>query len=489
LSAAIPRLFANRPDYALIRLVLIWHEISMADLVGRILLNRYRVDSFIGRGAMADVYKVWDTQRVSFLAMKLLHEELAVDAIFLRRFQREARTLAQLQHPSIVRFYGLEEDDLLVCIMLDYIDGSTLQREIKQAQGPLALLRVTEIFRPVCSAIHYAHLQGAVHCDLKPSNILIAEAGRVLVTDFGLAHILEGAASTTMIGGGTPAYMAPEQVRGDELTRQTDIYALGVILFEMLTGGERPFTGEDSQTTGSLRNKVMWAHVNQPAPSPRQYNPNVSAQLAAVVTRCLEKDPAARFPSALDLLITLENAIDRHASMSPTAIEPAPAPRPIGPRGSTTDRSAAKQRRRWIAIGTLTALAAIGGGAILITGPIGQRPPAAPPASAPIEVVASATPSPTASATATPTPTATSTPTSTATSTSTSTSTPTATATETATATVTRTPTRRPTRRPTVTPTVTPTIQATETETATPEPTEKPEKPPTTPKGTPTPAG
>ena len=372
----------------------------MADLVGRILLNRYRVDSFIGRGAMADVYKVWDTQRVTFLAMKVLHEELAMDAIFLRRFQREARTLAQLQHPSIVRFYGLEEDDLLVCIMLDYIDGSTLQREIKQTQGPLAQSRVTEIYRPVCSAIHYAHLQGAVHCDLKPSNILIAEAGRVLVTDFGLAHILEGATSTTMVGGGTPAYMAPEQVRGDELTTRTDVYALGVILFEMLTGGERPFTGEDSQTTGSVRNKVMWAHVNQPAPSPRQYNPNVSPQLAAVVMRCLQKDPAARFPSALDLLLALENAIDRHVAITPmsvAAIEPTAASKPIGPRGSTPDRSAVRQRRRWIAIGTLTVVAAIGGGVILINGPIDRRPPAAPTASAPIEAVASPTPSPTAS--------------------------------------------------------------------------------------------
>jgi serine/threonine protein kinase len=456
----------------------------MADLVGRTLLNRYRVDSFIGRGAMADVYKVWDTRRVSFLAMKVLHEELAVDAVFLRRFQREARTLAQLQHPSIVRFYGLEEDDLLVCIMLDYIDGSTLQREIKQAQGPLALSRVTEIYRPVCSAIHYAHLQGTVHCDLKPSNILIADAGRVLVTDFGLAHMLEGATSTTMIGGGTPAYMAPEQVRGDELTKQTDIYALGVILFEMLTGGERPFTGEDSQATGSVRNKVMWAHVNQAAPSPRQFNPRLSPELADVVTRCLQKDPAKRFPSALDLLIALENAIDRSAliaPLTPDAIEPAPAANPIGPRRSTTDRSAAKQRRRWIAIGTLTALAAIGGVAILVIGPIGQRPPAAS-----VTEQASATPTATDTATATATATATTTSTPTATSTATPTPTVTPTATETATATATRTPTRRPTRRPTATPTETPTVLPTETETPTPQPTEKPEKPP---KGTPTKAG
>ncbi len=442
----------------------------MADLVGRLLLNRYRVDSFIGRGAMADVYKVWDTQRVSFLAMKVLHEELAMDAVFLRRFQREARTLAQLQHPSIVRFYGLEEDDLLVCIMLDYIDGSTLQREIKQAREPLALSRVTEIYRPVCSAIHYAHLQGTVHCDLKPSNILIAEAGRVLVTDFGLAHMLEGATSTTMIGGGTPAYMAPEQVRGDDLTRQTDIYALGVILFEMLTGGERPFTGEDSQATGSLRNRVMWAHVNQAAPSPRQFNPRLSPQIAEVVTRCLHKDPAKRFPTALDLLIALENAIDRHALIAPMAETSAPSAKPIEPRAPTPDRSAKKHRRRWLAIGALTLLAAVGSGVVLINGPLfGQS------------AVVSATETPSATPTSTETATATATPT--ATSTSTSTPTVTSTATETATVTPTRTPTRRPTRRPTATSTITLTVPPTDTETPSPQPTQKPEKPP---KGTPT---
>jgi serine/threonine-protein kinase len=433
----------------------------MADLVGRILLNRYRVESFIGRGAMADVYKVWDTERVSFLAMKVLHEELAMDAVFLRRFQREARTLSQLQHPSIVRFYGLEEDDLLVCMMLDYVEGSTLQREIRQAQQPLALSRVTEIYRPVCSAIHYAHLQGAVHCDLKPSNILIADAGRVLVTDFGLAHMLEGATSTTMIGGGTPAYMAPEQVRGDELTRQTDIYALGVILFEMLTGGERPFTGEESEASGSLRSKVMAAHLSLKAPSPRLYNPRLSAQLEAVVARCLQKNPADRYSTALDLLIALENAIDRRALITPMAAveDPIVPPRPTAAR-STNDR-----RRRWIAIGAVTAVLAIGGSAILITNPRTQPLPA-------VTVPDQAIVSPTATATPTPTPTATPSATPTATSTPTSTSTPATTPTPT----LTRTPTRRPTLRPTATSTDTPTPLPTDT--PSPTATDKPERTP-----------
>lgn len=442
----------------------------MADLVGRTVLNRYRVDSFIGRGAMADVYKVWDTQRVSFLAMKVLHEELAMDAVFLRRFQREARTLAQLQHPSIVRFYGLEEDDLFVCILLEFIDGSTLQREIRQAHQPLPLSRVVEIFRPVCSAIHYAHLQGLVHCDLKPSNIMIANAGYVLVTDFGLAHMLEGATSATLIGGGTPAYMAPEQVRGDELIRQTDLYALGVILFEMLTGGERPFVGDESPATGSLRNKVMWEHMHQAAPSPRKYNPRVSAQLEAVVNRCLQKKPTDRFATALDLLVALEIAIDKTALIS-TAAAPIEPPRPIEVVASSINR-----RRRWIAIGALTALLAVGGGAVLIANPIGR-----PPLEANVPDQAAATPTVTETVAPTPSPTSTSTAiatataTATATLTATSTETPTATVTRTATATATAAPTRRPTRRPTAIPTETPTPLPTDT--ATPASTERPEPP------------
>lgn len=452
----------------------------MSDLIGRTLLNRYRVDSFIGRGAMADVYKVWDAQRVSFLAMKVLHEELAMDAIFLRRFQREARVLAQLQHPSIVRFYGLEEQDLLVFILLDYIDGSTLQREIRQARQPLSFDRVLEIYKPVCSAIHYAHLQGLVHCDLKPSNIMISNTGNVLVTDFGLAHMLEGATSVTMLGGGTPAYMSPEQARAEDLTPQSDIYSLGVILYEMLTGGERPFTGEESNSTGTLRKKVMWEQVNRTAPSPRHYNPRISTQLEAVVLKCLEKSPADRFASALDLLVAMEMAIGTRAIGSATLDATRTEGTQIVPLRSRTQRS--KRGWWWIAgAGAAFALLAVSS-ALLLNRPIDPPVPNVPDRVTITEPAVVIEPS----ATTTPTSTATSTSTATATSTATPTATATATATPTATSTVTRTPTRRPTLRPTATPTVTLTPLPTDTPTATP--TEKPEKPPKSTR-VPTPSG
>ncbi len=458
----------------------------MSDLIGRTLLNRYRVDSFIGRGAMADVYKVWDAQRVSFLAMKVLHEELAMDAVFLRRFQREARMLAQLQHPSIVRFYGLEEQDLTVFILLDYIEGSTLQREIRQAGQPVSCDRVLEIFKPVCSAIHYAHLQGMVHCDLKPSNIMISHTGNVLVTDFGLAHMLEGATSVTLLGGGTPAYMSPEQARAEDLTPRSDIYSLGVILFEMLTGGERPFTGEESESTGTLRKKVMWEQVNRTAPSPRRWNPGISTQLENVVLRSLQKSPDDRFASALDLLVALEIAVGSRPIGSPTldATRLEEAPGPVAAPLPVRRRS----RRRWMIAGTTAMFAALTvGSALLLNRPIEPTTPNVPnqttatePAAAVISVP---TETATATATATSSPTVTNTPTPTVTATATATDTPT----------VTRTPTRRPTRRPSVTSTATiePTLQATDTPTpqSTAKPEHTPQEPPSTkpPKPTPTP--
>jgi len=289
----------------------------MAELIGQTLLNRYRVDSFVGRGGMAEVYKVWDQQRAVFLAMKLLREELAEDKVFLWRFRRESQNLAQLQHPHIVRSYGLELEGRLAFLLMDYVEGSSLRGEIYDSDVPLSSRRVMEIIGPVCSALHYAHQMGMVHCDVKPANIMIQKQGIVLLADFGIARMTD-AATATMVGAGTPAYMAPEQVSGEDPTPQTDIYALGVVLYEMLTGGERPFTGEHAQTTGSTSEKVRLEQMNLAAPSPRRYNPGISPELEAVVMKCLEKDPVKRYSSALDLLNALSMAMGEVKSLDLT---------------------------------------------------------------------------------------------------------------------------------------------------------------------------
>ena len=296
----------------------------MATLVGKILKNRYRVDESLGRGGMAEVYRVWDLQRDVPLAMKVLREDLAHDVVFLKRFEREAKTLSKLQHPNIVRFYGLEQDDMLVFMLMDYIEGESLREEIFRSRGKgMSLERILEIMHPVCSALNYAHQSGIVHCDLKPGNILIDKSGKVFISDFGIARHID-ASTSTMIGIGTPAYMAPELIKGQDPTPQTDIYALGIVLYEMLTGGERPFTGERATITGTTAEKVRWEHLKmEPAPISK-FNPDVNHNFQIVIECCLQKKSEKRFQNTQELMNTLiqskENLISQFQHDEKTTI-------------------------------------------------------------------------------------------------------------------------------------------------------------------------
>jgi serine/threonine-protein kinase len=289
----------------------------MTELVGRIIKNRYRVEKSLGRGGMAEVYQVWDAERNATLAMKVLHEDLALDNAFLRRFQREAQTLRDLQHPNIVRFYELDQDGRLLFMLMDYVDGETLKHKIFDAQGPMPFDQVMAVMRPLCQALQYAHNKGYIHADVKPGNVMIDRNGRVMLADFGIARLTESA-TVTMLGAGTPAYMSPEQARGKPPSPQTDIYALGIILYEMLAG-ERPFTGEQAKTGSSTSEKIRWEQLNLNPISPRRFNRQVGSDLETVVMRCLQKDPRARFASPLELLDALEKAMPVTASSQPVA--------------------------------------------------------------------------------------------------------------------------------------------------------------------------
>ena len=210
----------------------------MNNLIGKIIKDRYVIHEFVGTGANADVYKVWDEKRSVYLALKLLHEDLAEDAVFLRRFTREGTTLEKLQHPNIVRYYGLEHEDTYAFILMDFIDGMTFRSEIFRQRGTsLSSARIVEIMGQLCGALNYAHRQGFVHCDIKPSNIMTQSDGLVVLTDFGISYMTESATTTTMVGAGTMGYMSPEQIRGEKPKSLADIYSLGVVLFEMMTGG------------------------------------------------------------------------------------------------------------------------------------------------------------------------------------------------------------------------------------------------------------
>jgi serine/threonine protein kinase len=288
----------------------------MASLVGKTLKNRYRVDEFIGRGGMADVYKVFDLERGVPLAMKVLRDDLAEDRVFLRRFEREAQNLSKLQHPNIVRFYGLEQEGHLAFILMDFIEGPTLRRMIFDAHKPFTDQQVLEIMQPICSSLYYAHQQGIVHCDIKSANIMLDKGNRVYLTDFGIARMAD-AATSTMVGIGTPAYMAPELIMGKDPTPQTDIYALGILLYEMYSGGERPFTGENAQTTGTTAEKVRWEQLHKEAPSLSQYNHDISENLEKVVQKCLNKDPKDRYAGVNELINALYQQSSKEISEAP----------------------------------------------------------------------------------------------------------------------------------------------------------------------------
>ena len=284
----------------------------MESLKGKTLKDRYRIDESLGQGGMAEVYKAFDQKRAGYVAVKLLREDLSRDKVFIKRFEREAKTLSQLQHRNIVRFYGLERDNLDVFIVMDYIEGDTLRDVIFKATKSFSIEETLTIIKPVCSALHYAHEMGIVHCDIKPGNIILAKNGDVMVSDFGIARSMD-AATSTMVGIGTPAYMAPELVRGEDPTPQSDIYSLGITIYEMLTNGERPFTGDRAGITGTTAEKVRWEHLYGEVIPPHKFNKSIPKYIENAILKCLEKDPKDRFKTVQEFLYVLSNGEGKEA--------------------------------------------------------------------------------------------------------------------------------------------------------------------------------
>lgn len=301
----------------------------MPNLVGETLLKRYRIDEFLGRGGMAEVYKAWDAERSVYVALKVLNENLAADYVFTRRFAREARALELLQHPNIVRFFGFEEDEGLAFLVMQYIDGVTLRRQLRLMGCPLALPEALAVLQPVCSALHYAHEMGVYHCDVKPANVFIEHRGRVLLGDFGIARLSESVTVTSSIPG-TPAYMAPEQCRGEGVDARTDIYSLGISTYEMLTL-DRPFKGDTEETTGSRGERVRWEQMNVPPSRPTSIKPDVPSVADAAILRALEKEPERRQQRVLEFYEELSGGeAVQPAARLPHVVEPSSFP-PPGP--------------------------------------------------------------------------------------------------------------------------------------------------------------
>ena len=258
--------------------------------------GRYELHRRIARGGMADVFLARDQLLDRPVAVKVLFPEFATDPSFVERFRREAQSAANLNHPNIVSVYDWGQEQGTYFIVMEYIDGRSLA-DILRTEGPLHPQRAAEVASDIAAALGFAHRNGVVHRDVKPGNVMISPTGQVKVADFGIARALgaDPESNLTQAGSvmGTATYFAPEQAQGLPLDPRSDLYSLGVVLYEMVTG-RPPFSGDSPVA-------IAYKHVQETAPPPRHLNTNVPTDLEAVILKLLSKNPEARYPSAEDL--------------------------------------------------------------------------------------------------------------------------------------------------------------------------------------------
>ena len=299
----------------------------------------YTLEGEVGRGGMGVVYRARDERLQRRVAIKVLPPELAFQSDIRARFTREAQTAAKLSHPHIVPIHTVGEGQGLVYFVMGYVDGESVAARIKR-RGQLPVEEVRRIMKETADALSAAHALGVVHRDIKPDNILLeGTRGRVMVTDFGIAKALSQSSGATLTGAGvaigTPSFMSPEQAAGEkEIDGRTDLYSLGIVAFQMLTG-ELPFY---APTVAG----ILMKQITEPAPDLRTRRPDAPEDLALAVSRCLEKDPQNRWPTADSLRRALETApsaatgrpaqAGRQAGRPPRPVSE-PAVRPEGAAG------------------------------------------------------------------------------------------------------------------------------------------------------------
>src|SRR5918998_1538783 len=319
---------------------------------GTVVDDRYRLRQKIGSGGMADVWLATDRELDRDVAIKILHDRFAQDKEFVERFRREARSAAGLQHPNVVSIFDRGEFRDTFFIAMEYVDGPQLKELVK---GGMGTKEAVDFTRQILNAARFAHRKGIVHRDLKPQNVLIDEEGRARVADFGIARGESSDITATGSVMGTAQYLSPEQAQGKETTERSDIYSIGVILYEALTG-RVPFEG-DSAVAVALK------QVSEQPRRPSAINPNVPPALDAVVMRALAKDPEARFNDAdafLKALDAAERAPDAPRPEDTAAFAAvSPAGEHAGPGAPPPEE---EERRgwpwRWIILAILVALVA-----------------------------------------------------------------------------------------------------------------------------------
>lgn len=334
--------------------------------IGKKLGGRYEIRELQGQGGMSAVYKAMDENLNRIVAVKLIHPHLSEDAEFVRRFEEEAKAVAQLRHPNIVQVYDFDHEGDVYYIVFEFVPGETLQARLTRlhdAGRRMEMERVLSIGAGIADALDYAHSRGLIHRDVKPANVMLNVNNEPVLMDFGIVKIVGGTQHTaTGAVMGTARYMSPEQIRGERIDERTDLYSLGVILFEM-AGGRAPFEADSTMT-------VLMMHVNDPVPDLRQLRPDVPPALVNLINNALAKDRDERFKMAADMAAKLR-AIDPHAPAASERTIIEPPPEKIEPEKAvpaTRDRGAA----------TAPPASAAGG----TPAPVGPPPPqkAAPPA-------------------------------------------------------------------------------------------------------------
>lgn len=296
-------------------------------------VGAYRIVEQLGQGGMSTVYKAYHAALDRYVALKVLHPMFKGDRSFLERFQREARIVARLEHPHIVPVYDFSEHEGVPYLVMRYVEGRTL-KALMNEEGAVPLGRIVEILRPVCDALAYAHALGVLHRDIKPSNVLLSQQGKVFVTDYGLAKMVQTGDSTIsqdrMIG--TPQYISPEQAKGETVDARTDLYSLGVVLFELVTGrvpymADTPFA-------------IVHDHIFSPLPLPSQVDPTVPQEIEQVILKSLAKSAEDRYQSADEFFGALEAAA-QSLGVQPALLSPRrpAAPDVVPPSSSSTEEA------------------------------------------------------------------------------------------------------------------------------------------------------
>ena len=349
--------------------------------IGQKLAGRYEIEELLGQGGMSAVYKGTDPNLRRTVAIKLIHAHLSEDPQFVSRFEEEAAAVAQLKHPNVIQVFDFDHDEDTYYMVLEFVPGETLQERLKRLNASkrrLSPKEAIDIAASICDALDFAHKRGMIHRDVKPANIMLNLQGQAILMDFGIAKIIGGKQHTaTGAVVGTAMYMSPEQAKGELPDARIDVYALGVTLFEMLSG-QPPFKADSAMT-------LMMMHVNDPVPDLSEITPDIPHELVAVVGKALVKDREQRLQTAGNFATALRS-IDLHRvattieeqsseAYAPTTIEPveqpeaaAPSPGPTSieerkaeappPRSTTIEEAEATEPRR----GVLAVLTEAAGG-------------------------------------------------------------------------------------------------------------------------------